>query len=380
MSSVLKLCPACAAVAVVAGLLMAAAPALGQTQPSTQDRDAPRTGSPFWGDDARSSRDYERDYDDEEEADAFPTDLVARVAPARGNYVGLQAELEAAQDALNQRLAELQEDYEESSELREVRVGLAEARATLDRIRNDVLSELEQVPEYAAAASLQERLGRQIEAEHARFEPDEQAILAMSQQALDYGQQRSAFEQEALADAPDYEQTLTRLRELGERLDQLQRDYQRRVNEDGEVQILRQRVRELRTEVAASGAYFDSAAYAADVAVAFARDKIAYENLDRYGYGYGYNRYGYPYGGHYGWHHRSPFVFPGVGFFGVGRFVTPFNTNPVLTTVNRGGGISTVVDGRQQPGLPSRENEPLPEFDQPPFLGDDPNLGRVRDR
>ena len=361
-----------AAVATLAVATVASA----QTRPA-DDAATPRYSSPFW-----SERGQDRA--DDAETTQFPTELAAKVAPARAELAGLRADYDRLLRDLSARSDELEEAYRLSSDRREVRDDLQAARREVESLREAVLADLDEVDEYAAAANLQASLSAQARREHEAYEPNRDRIQALSEEALVYAQQRAEFEREALAGSSDFQAARDRLTSLIERANELQRDHEETLRTDGELQSLRAELSDLQPKLAAATAYADNAARAADLAIDFARDKVARENQPAYPYSYG-GRYGYPsygYGG-YGGYYGYPTTYYGVtgGYVGAS-----YASNPLLTNVVRGGVISTVADSNPPVGGASIRNQPLPEFDGPELIGPDlfPNLfpggERGRDR
>ena len=359
-------------IAAVATLTVATV-ASAQTRPS--DDEAPRYSSPFW---------TERGQDRAEDAETtqFPTELAAKVAPARAEMAGLREEYDRLTRELSARRDELEQTYRLSPDRRTNRDDLQAARREVESLREAIIADLAEVDAYAAAADLQTSLSAQARREHAAYEPNRDRIQSLSEEALVYAQQRAEFEREALAGSDEYEAARERLMSLVEQANQLERDHEETLRTDGELQSLRAELSDLRPRLAAATAYAENAARAADLAIDFARDKVARENQPDYPYSYG-GRYGYGYPGYGYGYYGYPTTYYGVtgGYVG-----SSFGSNPLLTNVVRGGGISTVVNSNPPVGGASIPNQPLPEFDGPEFIGPDlfpdlfPGGQRVRDR
>ena len=303
-----------------AALFAAALPAFGQDS-------EPRTASPFWNaDDGRA----------ESGDTGFPDDLVARVAPARAELAAVRAAERAAQEALDARREQLDTAFETSTQYRQATAEVRDARAALNQARQDVIDRLEADPTYSALRGLADKLSRDAEVEHRQRRPNRDKLLAISQQALSYGEEAADLKTAALAGSPEWTAAEARLEEAAARVDALEAEQAARLREDGEMQQLRAKAREAEANLAAAVAYAESAAYAADVAVGFAYDRVRAENP----YNYGRRGYGYGYGGYggYGYSPLSPFGYG--GFYAPGVIVT--RGGPVV-----GGGGA--VDPRNNP-------------------------------
>ena len=321
--------------------ILAAAVAALFVAPPAFAQDAGRTASPFWdADDGRA----------ESNDTGFPDDLVARVAPARAELAAVRAASRSAEEALDARRDQIERAFETSTEYRQATAEVRDARAALNQARQDVIDRLEADPTYSALRGLADKLSRDAEVEHQRRRPDRDKLLAISQQALSYGEEAADLKTAALRDSAEWTAAEARLEEAAARVDALEAEQATRLREDGEMQQLRAKHREAETNLAAAIAYAESAAYAADVAVGFAYDRVRAESGFNYGRGgYGYGGLGYGYGGYgRGYSPLSPFGYggfyaPGVivtrggPVVGGGGAVDPRNNPSPITNVPQGG-------------------------------------------
>ena len=305
-----------AAVAGAAALFMAAGSAQAQDGPSTGPRSStdetaqPRTSSPFWGgdgyDDQRRDRRDRYDDDNGTFAENFPLDLAGLVAPARERYVGMKYSYELARDRLSDRTAELRRSFEDSEEYRSLRQEMDEVQSAIRASREQALAPLMDDPQYEALLELQATVEAQIRAAHRAPEPDLEKIRGMSELALAYARQRREMEAGLVGTDSSIQSSQDRLREMADRQNEMEAEYQRQVRNDEELGVMRDEIEQFRVAYLSAGAYYDSVVRSADIAADFAYyNALARAGASFGGGGYSPYGYSYPYGG---------------GFYGGGRF------------------------------------------------------------
>ncbi len=305
-----------------AATVLAVGGAAAQTQPGGQ------AASPFWQSGSGSEADATQ------ESNGFPTSLVERVAPARAGLAIAQAEHDRAQSAYADRLEQLKREYAESSEYRDARQAILDARAAVDAAETDVLAPLEDDADYQAAAALQNGLASRIAYEHRQAEPDHARIRQLSEEALQYARLQSDREQDLLENAPEYQRANDDLRGAVTAFRTMEREHLESVRTDDELANLREAVTNARTTLAAADAYASAAEQAAGIAVDYARERQRLE----YGGGYGSPYCGYGGGGGYGVPYGfgySPYGYYGGGGYNGGFVGGGFGTFRQVGTVNR---------------------------------------------
>lgn len=334
---------------VAIGLLgtAAAAQTTGQsTRPSTQ--------SPFWGGGPASAQQpdpssrYGDRYRDRREGfdQAFPVDLVGEVAPAHANYVAMKWGYRTTRSGVWLRVTQLRKQYEASEEYRQLQRDIDEASARLQQARQQAYAPLQEDPEYVAAGELHASITERIRQMHRRGGADPVEIMAMSEKAMEYAQRQRDMELELAGTDEEIQEARERLQELGRRHRDMEAEFALGVREDEELRQMRDQLGQLKIAKLATGAYYDSAVRAANVATTFAytREYLRSPWYGRTGY---YSPYAYsPYYGH-----PHPFTFstgsfifagPGVGGFGPKQvdLVNPFP--PMVGT-----GVPFVGTGQQ---------------------------------
>ena len=362
---------ATAAAAVFVGALTTSGVLAQPTQPAD---DAPRTRSPFWGDDAgRGDRDKK---DKSGFNDAFPSDLAADVPVSKERYVGLRAAYRGAVRELATYQQQARKQYEQGGDFAAFRAELDAAQAALDQARADALVPLQSEPDYVAAGELQAQLARQIKEAHQQPRPDVAAIRGMSELSLKYATQRRAKEQAMTDGDPTIAAARDRLRSLAKRQAELEQQFDRDARGDDKAVALREKVEQLRVGYLAAGAHYDAAVRAADIAADFAYFKAAAEST---GGGYGYQPYGYGgygYGG-YGYGSYGGLFYGGgtiIGGAGVGTGFSIGRT-PIITSPRSNAAGPNPNMGNAAGSNPAAGNSAGPNPNMGNSAGANPNMG-----
>lgn len=336
-----------------------AAAADGQTTTQASPQGGTQTQSPFWGGSPDSApapghREYDRGRGGrygyrEGFDDAFPTGLVGEVAPAHANYIAMKWGYRTSRSAVWQRAGELRKDFENSEEYLDLRRQLNEAQAALEQARQEAYAPLQEDPEYVAAGELHRSLEARIQRMHQEENADPAEIAAMSEQAMKYAMLQREMELAEAGEDGGIADARERLEELIRRQREMEAQFEQRVRDDEQLRQMRAEMSHLKVARMASGAYYDSAVRAANVATRFAytRQYLRSPWYGRPGYLSPY-AYGAPYG--YGGYFPSGFIIAGPGAGGLGpRQIELGNTFPPMF----GTGVPFVGTGAQVNSAPT---------------------------
>lgn len=334
------------------GLMGATAGAQATSQAASQ-AGGMSTQSPFWGGSPAAAHPganpgYGGGYHQDDFDDSFPVSLVGEVAPAHANYTAMKWGYRTTRSAVWLRVTELRNDFEASEEYGDLQRQINDALAALEQARQEAYAPLREDPEYVAVGRLHQSLQDQIRRMHREQGSDSAEITAMSEQAMEYAQRQRDMELALAGTDNGIVDARKRLEELGERQREMESEFERSVRDDGQLRQMRAEMNQLKIAKLATGAYYESAVRAANVATSFAytRQYLRSPWYGRAGYvsPYGYGGYGY------GGYSSGGFIIAGPGAGGLGpRQIKLGNTFPPMF----GTGVPFVGTGAQVNSAPT---------------------------
>ena len=241
----------------------------------------------------------------------YPAAELRALPGARAAAVAADAEQRRAQTDLNNAIADIHRTFSRSAEMIAAQIEEHDAWQALQAAEDKALAQIKDDETYKAAVELRDRLGRDIQDQHAKPNSTTERLLAMATVKLSFAASTTAMEAAALSADPQVNVARQRLVDAGKHLAALNQQLDDAVRSSQQVLLARKQLDDARIAALATDAAYIEATRVARAALDFSYHVYDYPypyavNTPYYGGGYSYGStvVEYPVGYPIGWHGR----------------------------------------------------------------------------